>query len=197
MAIYCGLQGIPRWISPNKAQQYNAQKNHQAISFWASILTFEGECHFSLVQRSHTFLQPQKNRRQIAVSRLAVSANSAAQSVPMATHPFLGLDHLEPFPAASTVMWLKQCHKPPILGMVVYTTYKNADDWGMVYGIVLPTLEEIQPNTLHGPAVNNPTIGWYDTEQIGISPTRTAYFFFSKDDRQITSILPWGSIGQY
>jgi len=43
--------------------------------------------------------------------------------------------------------------------MVVYTTYKNADDWGMVYGIVLPTLEEIQPNTLHGPAVNNPTIG--------------------------------------
>ena len=37
-------------------------------------------------------------------------------------------------------MWVKQCHKPPICGMVHTTTYENGDGWRMVYGIVLPTV---------------------------------------------------------
>ena len=111
-----GYRGFHVGLVQTKPSSTMPKKTTKQYHFGPLSSLFEGECHFSLVQRSHTFLQPQKNRRQIAVSRLAVSANSAAQSVPMATHPFLGLDHLEPFPAASTVMWLKQCHKPPILG---------------------------------------------------------------------------------
>ena len=30
-------------------------------------------------------------------------------------------------------MWLKQCPKPPMTGNGNRTTYKNGDDWGMVY----------------------------------------------------------------
>ena len=37
-------------------------------------------------------------------------------------------------------MWEKQCHKPSMTGNGNHTTYENADDWGMVYGMVLSTL---------------------------------------------------------
>ena len=28
------------------------------------------------------------------------------------------------------VMWVKQCHKPPMTGNGQHTTYWNGDDWG-------------------------------------------------------------------
>ena len=35
-------------------------------------------------------------------------------------------------------MWVKQCHKPAMTGNGNHFTYKHGDDYGMVYGIVLP-----------------------------------------------------------
>jgi hypothetical protein len=40
-------------------------------------------------------------------------------------------------------MWVKQCHKPPMTGNGNRTTFKNGDDWGVVYGVALPTLYNV------------------------------------------------------
>ena len=31
------------------------------------------------------------------------------------------------------LMWLNQCHKPPMTGNGNHSTYKIGDDWGMIY----------------------------------------------------------------
>ena len=31
------------------------------------------------------------------------------------------------------IMWLKQCHKPPMTENGNHSTYRNGDDWGMVH----------------------------------------------------------------
>ena len=38
------------------------------------------------------------------------------------------------------LMWLKQCHKPPMTGNGNHSTYKIGDDWGMNYDCFLTTL---------------------------------------------------------
>ena len=37
------------------------------------------------------------------------------------------------------VMWVQQCQKPPIFDGW-NPTHQNCDEWGMVYGIAMPTL---------------------------------------------------------
>ena len=52
-------------------------------------------------------------------------------------YPFYGPSHTwfhhgSP-PIKPWLMWVKQCHKPPLAGNGKDTTCKNGDDWGMVY----------------------------------------------------------------
>ena len=50
------------------------------------------------------------------------------------------------------IMWLKQSYTTH-LGMV-YGTYENGDDWGMVYGIALTTLWKIQGSVVGFPVLH-------------------------------------------
>ena len=40
-------------------------------------------------------------------------------------------------------MWVKQCHTPAMTGNSNLSTNKNGDDWGTIYGIVLPALYQL------------------------------------------------------
>ena len=49
------------------------------------------------------------------------------------------------------IRWVKQCHKPSVTGNGTNpwnTTYKNGNDWGMVYGNDLPTLGQFHRITI-------------------------------------------------
>ena len=65
-------------------------------------------------------------------------------------------------------MWVKQCQKPPMSGNGKHSTYKNGDDWGMVYGIVLRRALFLYfhkwgyPNSWMVYFMGNPSInGWF------------------------------------
>ena len=53
------------------------------------------------------------------------------------------------------VMCLKQCHKSPMTGNGNHTTFKNGDDWGMVYDIVLTTLSHFRSGFKMGKSEGN------------------------------------------
>ena len=43
-----------------------------------------------------------------------------------------GESPVQNLPFYPVLMWVKQCHKPPMTGLMVYSTHKDGDDWGMV-----------------------------------------------------------------
>ena len=52
-------------------------------------------------------------------------------------------------------MCLKQCHKSPMTGNGNHITFKNGDDWGMVYDIVLTTLSHFRSGFKMGKSEGN------------------------------------------
>ena len=64
-------------------------------------------------------------------------------------HSYVGLPEgnssriIHNIPINIQLMWLKQCHKPPMTGNGLNHTYKNGDDWGMVYEIVVLHIKQI------------------------------------------------------
>ena len=48
------------------------------------------------------------------------------------------------------LMWVKQCHKPPMTGNGKHSTYWNGDGWGLVYGTVLPTFTLVEKSPFTG-----------------------------------------------
>ena len=69
---------------------------------------------------------------------------SISKKIPM-TFPLTSIPTKINFPLYSIIMWLKQCHKPPMTGNGNHTTYKHGEIWDGLslfcqhYYILLPS----------------------------------------------------------